>query len=85
MKAGESAEDLLTFTGGYLSNALKEEVQLVRKDDQGSFVKQYSGKELGTLRFEDGDRVIIGTQTSDPQRLCSSKRRGELSWYLRYS
>ena len=65
MKAGESAEDLLTFTGGYLSNALKEEVQLVRKDDQGSFVKQYSGKELGTLRFEDGDRVIIGTQTSD--------------------
>jgi len=38
---------------------------LVRKNKEGSFVKEYSGAELAKLTFEDGDKVIIATQTSD--------------------
>ena len=56
---------LLQFTGGYLSNALENEIQLVRIDEQGTFVKQYDGAELEKLEFEDGDRIIIAQQTSD--------------------
>jgi protein involved in polysaccharide export with SLBB domain len=65
MKDGENVDELLTYTGGYLSNALRDEVQLVRKDSQGSFVKEYKGKELSSVTFQDGDKVIIATQTSD--------------------
>lgn len=65
MKDDENFDELLTYTGGYLSDALKDEIQLVRKDKQGSFVKQYADKELTTLTFEDGDKVIVATQTSD--------------------
>ena len=65
MKEGENIDELLTYTGGYLSNALRDEVQLVRKDNQGSFVKEYKGEELASVTFEDGDKVIIATQTSD--------------------
>ena len=56
---------LLDYTGGYLSDALRDEIQLVRKNKEGSFVKEYSGAELAKLTFEDGDKVIIATQTSD--------------------
>ena len=65
MKDKETFSDLLTYAGGYLSDALEEEIQLVRKNEEGSFVKEYSGKELASLTFEDGDKVIIATQTSD--------------------
>ena len=65
MKEKETFSDLLTYTGGYLSDALEDEIQLVRKNKEGSFVKEYSAKELATLTFEDGDKVIIATQTSD--------------------
>ena len=65
MKDKETFSDLLTYAGGYLSDALEDEIQLVRKNEEGSFVKEYSGKELASLTFEDGDKVIVATQTSD--------------------
>jgi protein involved in polysaccharide export with SLBB domain len=65
MKNKETFSDLLTYAGGYLSDALEDEIQLVRKNEEGSFVKEYSGKELASLTFEDGDKVIVATQTSD--------------------
>ena len=65
MKNEETFEDLLTYAGGYLSDALEDEVQLIRKNKEGSFVKEYTGKDLSSLTFEDGDKVIIATQTSD--------------------
>jgi len=65
MKENESFTELLQYTGGYVSDALKDEIQLVRKDEKGSYVKEFSGKALTALRFEDGDRVIVSTQTSD--------------------
>lgn len=65
MKEKESFEDLLRYTGGYSSDARKNEIQLVRKDEKGSYVKEFSGEELTAMRFKDGDRVIITTQTSD--------------------
>jgi len=65
MKEKETFTDLLKYTGGYLNDALRDEIQLVRKNKEGSFVKEYSGKELAKLTFEDGDKVIVATQTSD--------------------
>ena len=65
MKEKETFSELLNYTGGYLSDALRDEIQLVRKNKEGSFVKEYSGAELAKLTFEDGDKVIIATQTSD--------------------
>ena len=65
MKDKETFGDLLTYAGGYLSDALEDEIQLVRKNAEGSFVKEYSGAELASLTFEDGDKVIVATQTSD--------------------
>ena len=65
MRDDENFDELINYTGGYVSDALRDEVQLVRKDKQGSFVKQYAGGELEKLTFEDGDKVIIATQTSD--------------------
>ena len=65
MKEKETFTDLLKYTGGYLNDALRDEIQLVRKNKEGSFVKGYSGKELAKLTFEDGDKVIVATQTSD--------------------
>ncbi|MDA7722710.1 SLBB domain-containing protein [Schleiferiaceae bacterium] len=65
MKEKETFSDLLDYTGGYLNDALRDEIQLVRKNKEGSFVKEYSGAELAKLTFEDGDKVIIATQTSD--------------------
>ena len=65
MKDKETFGDLLNYSGGYLSDALEDEIQLVRKNEEGSFVKEYSGKELASLTFEDGDKVIVATQTSD--------------------
>lgn len=65
MKEKETFSDLLKYTGGYLSDALEDEIQLVRKNKEGSFVKEYSGAELTKLNFEDGDKVIVATQTSD--------------------
>lgn len=65
MKNKETFPDLLEYAGGYLSDALEDEIQLVRKNKEGSFVKEYSGKELSSLTFEDGDKVIVATQTSD--------------------
>ncbi|MDA0899367.1 MAG: SLBB domain-containing protein, partial [Bacteroidetes bacterium] len=65
MKEKETFSELLEYTGGYLSDALRDEIQLVRKNKDGSFVKEYSGAELAKLTFEDGDKVIIATQTSD--------------------
>ena len=65
MKEKETFSELLEYTGGYLSDALRDEIQLVRKNKEGSFVKEYSGAELAKLTFEDGDKVIIATQTSD--------------------
>jgi len=65
MKEKETFTDLLKYSGGYLSDALEDEIQLVRKNKEGSFVKEYSGAELAKLNFEDGDKVIIATQTSD--------------------
>ena len=65
MKDKETFSDLLTYAGGYLSDALEDEIQLVRKNEEGSFVKEYSGDELASLTFEDGDKVIVATQTSD--------------------
>ncbi|MDA0843651.1 MAG: SLBB domain-containing protein, partial [Bacteroidetes bacterium] len=65
MKEHESFSELLQYTGGYVSDALKDEIQLVRKDENGSYVKEFSNDELNALRFQDGDRVIIATQTSD--------------------
>jgi protein involved in polysaccharide export with SLBB domain len=65
MKEKETFSDLLDYTGGYLNDALRDEIQLVRKNVEGSFVKEYSGAELAKLTFEDGDKVIIATQTSD--------------------
>ena len=65
MQAKETFSDLLRYSGGYLNDALEDEVQLVRKNTDGSFVKEYSGDDLSSLTFEDGDKVIIATQTSD--------------------
>ena len=65
MKDKETFGELLTYAGGYLSDALEDEIQLVRKNAEGSFVKEYSGAELASLTFEDGDKVIVATQTSD--------------------
>lgn len=65
IKEDETFEDLLHYAGGYLGNALENEIQLVRKNKEGSFVKEYSGDALSSLLFEDGDKVIIATQTSD--------------------
>ena len=65
IKEDETFEDLLHYAGGYLGNALENEIQLVRKNKEGSFVKEYSGDALTSLLFEDGDKVIIATQTSD--------------------
>ncbi|MEL0334968.1 MAG: SLBB domain-containing protein, partial [Flavobacteriales bacterium] len=41
MKDKETFDDLLSFAGGYLSDALEDEIQLVRKNEEGSFVKEY--------------------------------------------
>ena len=65
MKDKETFTDLLKYSGGYLNDALEGEVQLVRKNADGSFVKEYNGDALASLTFEDGDKVIIATQTSD--------------------
>lgn len=65
MKNKETFTDLLDYAGGYMSDALEDEIQLVRKNEEGSFVKEYSGDELASLTFEDGDKVIVATQTSD--------------------
>jgi len=65
MKDNENFDELLSYAGGYISDALEGEIQLVRKDNQGSFVKEYSGDALNSLTFEDGDKVIVATQTSD--------------------
>src|SRR6056300_331448 len=65
MKNKETFPDLLEYAGGYLNDALEDEIQLVRKNAEGSFVKEYSGAELASLTFEDGDKVIVATQTSD--------------------
>lgn len=65
IKEDETFVDLLHYAGGYLGNALENEIQLVRKNKEGSFVKEYSGDALNSLLFEDGDKVIIATQTSD--------------------
>lgn len=65
LKDGESFASLLEYTGGYLSNALTDEIQLVRIDEQGTFVKEFKGSELKELEFKDGDRIIINQQTSD--------------------
>jgi len=65
MKAKETFTDLLKYSGGYLNDALEDEIQLVRKNADGSFVKEYNGDALSSLTFEDGDKVIVATQTSD--------------------
>ncbi|MCH1455268.1 MAG: SLBB domain-containing protein, partial [Schleiferiaceae bacterium] len=65
MKDKETFTDLLKYSGGYLNDALEGEIQLVRKNEGGSFVKEYNGDALSTLTFEDGDKVIVATQTSD--------------------
>jgi protein involved in polysaccharide export with SLBB domain len=65
MKAKETFTDLLKYSGGYLNDALEGEIQLVRKNVDGSFVKEYTGDALSSLKFEDGDKVIVATQTSD--------------------
>jgi protein involved in polysaccharide export with SLBB domain len=65
MKAKETFADLLKYSGGYLNDALEGEIQLVRKNADGSFVKEYTGDALSSLTFEDGDKVIVATQTSD--------------------
>jgi len=65
MKDQENFDELIAYAGGYLSDALKDEIQLVRKDSQGSFVKEYSGDALSKVTFQDGDKVIVATQTSD--------------------
>jgi len=65
MKAKETFTDLLRYSGGYLNDALEGEIQLVRKNVDGSFVKEYTGDALSSLTFEDGDKVIVATQTSD--------------------
>ena len=65
MKDKETFTDLLKYSGGYLNDALKGEIQLVRKNADGSFVKEYTGDALSSLTFEDGDKVIVATQTSD--------------------
>jgi protein involved in polysaccharide export with SLBB domain len=65
MKAKETFTDLLSYSGGYLNDALEGEIQLVRKNADGSFVKEYNGDALSSLTFEDGDKVIVATQTSD--------------------
>ena len=65
MKDKETFTDLLKYSGGYLNDALEGEIQLVRKNADGSFVKEYNGDALASLTFEDGDKVIVATQTSD--------------------
>ena len=65
MKDKETFTDLLKYSGGYLNDALEGEIQLVRKNADGSFVKEYNGDALSSLTFEDGDKVIVATQTSD--------------------
>ncbi|MDA8565485.1 SLBB domain-containing protein [Schleiferiaceae bacterium] len=65
MKTKETFTDLLKYSGGYLNDALEGEIQLVRKNADGSFVKEYNGDALSSLTFEDGDKVIVATQTSD--------------------
>jgi protein involved in polysaccharide export with SLBB domain len=65
MKAKETFTDLLKYSGGYLNDALEGEIQLVRKNVDGSFVKEYTGDALSSLTFEDGDKVIVATQTSN--------------------
>ncbi|MDA9560740.1 SLBB domain-containing protein [Schleiferiaceae bacterium] len=65
MKAKETFTDILKYSGGYLNDALEGEIQLVRKNVDGSFVKEYTGDALSSLTFEDGDKVIVATQTSD--------------------
>ncbi|MDA9963661.1 SLBB domain-containing protein [Schleiferiaceae bacterium] len=65
MQAKETFTDLLKYSGGYLNDALEGEIQLVRKNADGSFVKEYNGDALSSLTFEDGDKVIVATQTSD--------------------
>ena len=65
MKEKETFKDLLDYAGGYLSDALEDEIQLVRKNKEGSYVKEYSGDALVKLTFEDGDKVIVATETSD--------------------
>ncbi|MDA9790990.1 SLBB domain-containing protein [Schleiferiaceae bacterium] len=65
MQAKETFTDLLKYSGGYLNDALEGEIQLVRKNADGSFVKEYNGDALASLTFEDGDKVIVATQTSD--------------------
>ena len=65
MKEKETFKDLLEYAGGYLSDALEDEIQLVRKNKEGSYVKEYSGDALAKLTFEDGDKVIVATETSD--------------------
>jgi protein involved in polysaccharide export with SLBB domain len=64
MKTKETFTDLLKYSGGYLNDALEGEIQLVRKNVDGSFVKEYTGDALSSLTFEDGDKVIVATQTS---------------------
>lgn len=70
--------DLLDYTGGYLGNAVRGEVQLVRKDANGSFVKEYSGEELKGLTFQDGDKVIIAQETSTKKDYVTIK--GEVDY-----
>ena len=65
MKAKETFADLLRYSGGYLNDALEGEIQLIRKNADGSFVKEYNGDALSSLTFEDGDKVIVATQTSN--------------------
>jgi hypothetical protein len=59
MKEKETFSDLLDYTGGYLNDALRNEIQLVRKNKEGSFVKEYSGAELPSLLLKTATKSLL--------------------------
>lgn len=73
MKKDENFDELLKYAGGYLFDALEDEFQLVRRDNEGSFVKEFKGSELDIVSFKDGDRIIVTRQTSDRKDYISVK------------
>ena len=60
IKDAESFSSLLQFTGGYLSNALENEIQLVRIDEQGTLLSNMMVQSL-KAKFE----VVIELYTTD--------------------
>lgn len=61
MKEGETLEDLMTFTGGFSSNAYKDRIVVHRKTNIQRSVSDVDWPEGGDFVLQNGDEIEIGT------------------------